>query len=146
MALRSVLLSAALPGGRSEWSDPGFSDEHAQEPTLMDGLPRNAFELWERSNGPLGLNTHHALQHLATTSARQCGPPSLDATHSRIENDRGHFVVKVSWHRVCILGSCNVCGTLVPSTAHDSQGHSCLSSCTHASVTTKDYFHVHFLL
>ena len=63
MALRSVLLSAALPGGRSEWSDPGFSDEHAQEPTLMDGLPRNAFELWERSNGPLGLNTHFVITH-----------------------------------------------------------------------------------
>lgn len=70
--LQSLLLSAPLPGGRSEWNDSGLSsDDDAQEQDdttlLLDGVPRDAYKLWDSKwyssveDGPLAFNPHAAI-------------------------------------------------------------------------------------
>jgi len=69
--LQSLLLSAPLPGGRSEWNDSGLTlDDNAQEQDdntrLLDGVPRDAYKLWDSKwyssgeGGPLAFNPHAA--------------------------------------------------------------------------------------
>jgi hypothetical protein len=67
--LRSLLLSAPLAGGRSEWNDAGLGDDNGDEDSclLMDGVPRDAYKLWDSAlyasdmDGPLGFDTHAAI-------------------------------------------------------------------------------------
>lgn len=72
--LQSLLLSAPLPGGRSEWNDSGLTaaDDNDQEQDdntmLLDGVPRDAYKLWDskwyssgEDGGPLTFNPHAAI-------------------------------------------------------------------------------------
>lgn len=70
--LQSLLLSAPLAGGRSEWNDSGLiPDNNTQEQDdntlLLDGVPRDAYKLWDSKwyasgeDGPLTFNPHAAI-------------------------------------------------------------------------------------
>lgn len=71
--LQSLLLSAPLPGGRSEWNDSGLSpDDITQEQDdntmLLDGVYRDAYKLWDskwyssgEDGGPITFNPHAAI-------------------------------------------------------------------------------------
>ena len=69
--LQSLLLSAPLPGGRSEWRDSGLAlddSTHGEEDStlLLDGVPRDAYKLWDSTSfsygeiGPLKFNPYAA--------------------------------------------------------------------------------------
>lgn len=67
--IRSLLLSAPLPGGRSEWNDAGLGDDDGEEDSviLMDGVPRDAHKLWDSElyssdrDFPLDFDPHAAI-------------------------------------------------------------------------------------
>lgn len=69
--LRSLLLSAPLPGGRSEWNDDGLGDDDNEgdedNVLLMDGVPRDAYKLWDSDSYssdrdfPLDFDPHAAI-------------------------------------------------------------------------------------
>ena len=71
LALRSLLLSAPLPGGRSEWNNAGLDDDEndgdEDNVLLMDGVQRDAYKLWDSAlyssdrDGPLSFDTHAAI-------------------------------------------------------------------------------------
>jgi hypothetical protein len=71
--LRSLLLSAPLAGGRSEWNDTGLGDDdddyddEEENVLLLDGVPRDAYKLWDLASYstdrdfPLDFNPHAAI-------------------------------------------------------------------------------------
>lgn len=68
LRLRALLLSAPLPGGRSDIQDPGIDDnaETGDSTVLLDGVQRTDHELWESSRisvsgiRTVGFNPHAA--------------------------------------------------------------------------------------
>lgn len=60
--LRAVLLSAPLPGGRSDANDDGLEDNYNELETtqLLDGVQRNDYQMWDASS-LLGFNPHAAV-------------------------------------------------------------------------------------
>ena len=75
LVLQSLLLSAPLPGGRSEWNDAGGLDENGDDNVqeevgneiLLDGVARDAYKLWDTDrassldDGPLTYDPHAAM-------------------------------------------------------------------------------------
>lgn len=93
-ALRALLLSAPLPGGRSAWNDSGLdsTDENTQErddtTLLLDGVPRDAYKLWDPQwsveDGPLMFNPHAAMDTIKIWKGAVAEHAALHGLVSRI--------------------------------------------------------------